>query len=1215
MYCIEFIEIHGGVCPRKVAKKLKIVRTASMLAIAICSIKILIHFAVSCIIRLIVGIFQMETVLLVAMNRRAERGRCALLQSGVCLAALLMVLSFGTVHGAGPGQVTTNEIPYSETFESFTPDTTLPGSNGWSAAAFEKVVISTSATIIDKLNNGYSGALPSVGSHAKVVYIENSPTNAVTNTIVSTTERFVETDFMAMPYRMVVPIVVDSAAQAGLCIDSNGQLNVLHASTTNGVTFTNEWHVLSAVPEIPEQEWMRLTILQDYSNGVFQVRFNGGSPVVDSKGWTGAGGARPGSWFYMVSRTNSHMSGLEVTGTAYIDDLRVVEVTGPPDEATVPLPSETGLGLALDCHLLWEAIAGADSYNVYFGTSATLDSSDFQGNQTGTIFDPGALDPGTTYYWRVDEVNADGSRAGVVWSFTTASAPVGAGSGKLSFVEDFEFLSASDVHNQNAWQTTLAGAGMVQSSGAQEGDQACVLTDAVLSRTFSDPSATNIVWADFQTKPAFGIAWPQTNSSAAFYIDTNGYPVVYDGTNAAVLSAPQLDSNAWVRFTVRLSYSDQTWDLYCNGSHVATNCGFYATSQNTFGEISVSGAEEETWLDGMSISYVSPFTNWGTLVEADALPTNTLLPFVDSFEQLGVTRIHNINRWSTDHTDSYAWAKAGDGFAGSKGIKLSYAEAWHGVTNTTATNAWIDLCLKPIRHEIATPPPLGSNTTAAFYINASGYIVARSNDTWVTLSSGSPIPTGVWQRVTMNLDYQTDTWSLYLVGDTPNMFSERIGHALGFATNTVDQVRGLRITQRNSASYFDNVAIGTLPPYCIDADGDGLADGWEREHIGSMTNLPGGDSDGDGLSNRDEYVLGTDPDDVASCQLTMSVDLANETSSDITVTCAIDNPSPYALGGDRSGRRFTIRTAEDAVAAKTAAGSVTQDLASAYSTPEAWTDTNAASLYATRYYDVVVSLADNVATNTQQWGMLSQPRLDEASYAVSVPFDYGDENRLDSTLGRHLMRGLHAGSVATNSDQIEFLGADSQWKVYSLIDNNGTNEWWDYLVAKATNAIAPGEGFRIIRRNGSRSRTNCVIVAPTHTATVAAVSFPTNNAADGWRWRLFGWPYAEAVACTGQVSPFGFADLGYGGSRSTGNDHTKLGDQIWVWDAEAQGWRYYWLVDDGVGPGPDGKWWDSQSRSLAQFSLDPGAGYYYRHHVTTNGPPTGTNFSWQPLLP
>jgi hypothetical protein len=46
-------------------------------------------------------------------------------------------------------------------------------------------------------------------------------------------------------------------------------------------------------------------------------------------------------------------------------------------------------------------------------------------NQETSEFDPGVLENGTTYYWRIDEKNANGTTTGDVWSFTTQSVRQG----------------------------------------------------------------------------------------------------------------------------------------------------------------------------------------------------------------------------------------------------------------------------------------------------------------------------------------------------------------------------------------------------------------------------------------------------------------------------------------------------------------------------------------------------------------------------------------------------------------------------------------------------------------------------------------------------------------------------------------------------------------------------------------------------------------------
>jgi hypothetical protein len=96
----------------------------------------------------------------------------------------------------------------------------------------------------------------------------------------------------------------------------------------------------------------------------------------------------------------------------------------PPGPAANPSPSNGAAGQSVNTDLAWTAGALTDSHDVYFGTGNPLTGGDFQGSQAGTTFDPGSLEYATTYYWRIDEVNGDGTTAGSTWQFTTESAPL-----------------------------------------------------------------------------------------------------------------------------------------------------------------------------------------------------------------------------------------------------------------------------------------------------------------------------------------------------------------------------------------------------------------------------------------------------------------------------------------------------------------------------------------------------------------------------------------------------------------------------------------------------------------------------------------------------------------------------------------------------------------------------------------------------------------------
>jgi len=102
---------------------------------------------------------------------------------------------------------------------------------------------------------------------------------------------------------------------------------------------------------------------------------------------------------------------------------------GDPTLPGAPEPSNYSVEVLRDVVLTWSAGEGAVSHDVYFGTDETAVAGATRDDSMGvlvsqgqaeTTMDLGTLAFGTTYYWRVDQVQADESIvAGPVWSFTT----------------------------------------------------------------------------------------------------------------------------------------------------------------------------------------------------------------------------------------------------------------------------------------------------------------------------------------------------------------------------------------------------------------------------------------------------------------------------------------------------------------------------------------------------------------------------------------------------------------------------------------------------------------------------------------------------------------------------------------------------------------------------------------------------------------------------
>ncbi|MDH5694902.1 MAG: hypothetical protein OEZ47_17530, partial [Gammaproteobacteria bacterium] len=133
-----------------------------------------------------------------------------------------------------------------------------------------------------------------------------------------------------------------------------------------------------------------------------------------------------------------------------------------------PQPANGATDVPMATLLSWTAADNAASHQVYLGLdkdtvrSADTGSPEYKGSKAlgDESYDPGLLELGTMYYWRVDEVYNGNPAKGPVWSFTV---------GDYLMVDDFESYTDDDAAGEAIWQHWIDGFG-VPDNGAQVGN-------------------------------------------------------------------------------------------------------------------------------------------------------------------------------------------------------------------------------------------------------------------------------------------------------------------------------------------------------------------------------------------------------------------------------------------------------------------------------------------------------------------------------------------------------------------------------------------------------------------------------------------------------------------------------------------------------------------------------------------------------------------------
>jgi regulation of enolase protein 1 (concanavalin A-like superfamily) len=400
---------------------------------------------------------------------------------------------------------------------------------------------------------------PGAFAYGQTYYWRVDEVNAAPNTIYKGTVW----SFTAEPYAYPITGVTATAssAQAGMgpgnTIDGSG----LDKSDLHGIDGSTMWLTTGAQPNWIQYQFDKVYKLFNLkvwnSNQLIESFIGFGAKKVtieystDGTTWTALANVpefarAPGVAGYAANTTvsfggvmakyvkltiNSNWGGMStVTG------LSEVRFSYVPVQAFAPQPATAATGVSVDASLSWRPGREAGSHKVFFG----IDQAAVAGGTvaakmvTGYSYIPSGLNFGTTYYWKVDEVNTV-TYPGDVWSFTTQEYAV---------VDDFESYDDKDNRIYDTWIDGLTN-GL---SGSQVGYNAAPFAEQTIVHggVQSMPLEYNNIKTPFysEAQRTFDTAqsWT-TNGADTLSLWFRGYPAGFldKGNNAFTVSSSGSD--------------------------------------------------------------------------------------------------------------------------------------------------------------------------------------------------------------------------------------------------------------------------------------------------------------------------------------------------------------------------------------------------------------------------------------------------------------------------------------------------------------------------------------------------------------------------------------------------------------------------------------------------------------------------------------------------
>ncbi len=401
-----------------------------------------------------------------------------------------------------------------------------------------------------------------------------------------------------------------------------------------------------------------------------------------------------------------------------------------------------------------------------------------------------------------------------------------------------------------------------------------------------------------------GIPETVTNAVAMAAFTQGGYLTVYDGSLSGtnrwrvLTSLGVQEEGSWARLTFGADYASQTWRICLNGELAAADLGF-ASPVTKFSALSIKG--QQGGVDGINISTNAPSDidadgDGMTTAEEEAAGTNPLLSDSDNDGMDDVDELRwghsattsnlyfridaasGTNSWQTGfepeegyqtgaldgqqgwHASSNVSVVATQAHAGAQSAKLPASEEEGGehmyadIGSAGRGQAWVSMFLQMEQGNREDLDPI--NVSAVVFMEGNrlhAYDGAVTN--WVASDMTFEPGLNDWYRLDFGLDYTNHT---YLVCVNGRLAAD----GFQFKDLTIRSLAQVKVISSSGGkdTFVDDICLSAdEPAAALDFDGDGLSNA-EEYALGTDPRLL--DSDGDGLSDFDEVnTHGTDPAD------------------------------------------------------------------------------------------------------------------------------------------------------------------------------------------------------------------------------------------------------------------------------------------------------------------------------------------------------------------